>query len=303
LAELELWLRDVMRGGIAGLPSQPYAFWDKIAARMVDAQCAGIARRLRELAGVPHASGAAWHEEMLHRLSGLHLIAEGYKRIETLAPERQADIRALIGWNVDQSELLQNGSAVSDTWLSLSHVEEMGDDGLHSGKTWLWGQKSNRAALVIQFGFGGAAINAAAPVGASFEGELVFFPGSLPLRALVKEKRHIRSATFTPRGIRAPQVLAEWARSVAAFPWLEAWPCVLEGAIPARIGAALWLVCEDGALPTNTLRIDEWALLAASGGRELNLFGLWNGRVFEPLAALQEESGRAFVTALPTRNP
>lgn len=312
LAELELWLRDVMRGGIVGLPSQPYEFWDKIAARMTDAQCAGIARRLRDMAGVPHlnsSSGAGaglkldWQEEMLHRLAGLHLLAEGYKRLDTLGAERAADVRALIGWNIDQSELLQSGAPVRDCWLSLAYTEEVGEDGLRSGKTWLWGRESDRAALIIQFGFGGSPVGSAAPIGTSFEGELVFFPGSLGLRALVKEKLGPTGPpAFAPRGLSAPQVLAGWARALGAFPWLESWPCVVASVVPARISEQLWAVGGEGSLLLDTRRIDEWALLAASGGREVGLFGLWNGRALEPLAALQEESGRVVVTALPAKS-
>ncbi len=306
LAELELWLRDVMRGGIASLPAQPYGFWDKIAARMTDAQCSGLARRLREMASVPHASSSngggsnGWHEEMLHRLGLLHLVIEGHKRLGSLPPARQADIKSLIGWNVDQNELLQSGEALRDSWLSLAYTEEEGEDGLRSGKTWLWGRGSNRAALIIQFGFGGAPIGSAAPVGTGFEGDLVFFPGSLGLRALVKQKfGPPQPAEFAPAGMGAPQVLEAWARGLALFPWLESLPCVLRDVVPARVGGALWALSERGSLELSTRRIDEWALLAASGGRALSLFGLWNGRAFEPLATLQTACERVSVVALP----
>jgi len=35
---LELWLRDLVRQGLAAAPGQPYSFWDAVAARLVDAQ-------------------------------------------------------------------------------------------------------------------------------------------------------------------------------------------------------------------------------------------------------------------------
>lgn len=306
LRELELWLRDVMRSGIVGLPSQPYEFWDKIAARMTDAQCSGIARRLRDMAGVPHSGGsngatkANWQEEMLRQLGLLHLLAEGHKRLGSLSPEREADVRALIGWNVDQNELLQSADAVRDNWLSLAYTEEVSEDGLRSGKTWLWGRDSKRAALIIQFGFGGAPIGSAASIGTSFDGDLVFFPGSLPLRALVKARLGPpQPPGFVPEGMSAPQVLEGWAQGLAAFPWLESWPCVARGVVPARIGEKMWAVGDEGSLPLDARRIDEWALLAASGGRALGLFGLWNGRALEPLATLHRgESGHVEVGSL-----
>jgi hypothetical protein len=298
VAELELWLRDVMRGGLAGLPSRPYEFWDKAAARATDAQMSGLARRLRDMASVPH-SGPGWQEEMLHRLGGLHLIAEGYKRLDSLSAARQADIRALIGWNVDQAELLESGAPVRDSWLALSFHEEEADDGLRTGRTWLWGEEINRPALVLQFGFGGALVSPAAPPGTSFEGELVFFPGTLAQRALVKQKFGAAgSPRFAPPGLGTAQVLAAWARGLAAFPWLDSVPCVLHSVLPTRIGSVLWAMDAAGALPIDTRRIDEWALLAASGGRATSLFGLWNGRAFEPLCSIMKSDAGAQISAL-----
>lgn len=59
LQELELWLRDLARGGLAAAQSQPPQFWERTAARLVDAQAPGIARLVREMAGMP-ASGEGW---------------------------------------------------------------------------------------------------------------------------------------------------------------------------------------------------------------------------------------------------
>ncbi|MGD1941949.1 MAG: SWIM zinc finger domain-containing protein, partial [Leptolyngbyaceae cyanobacterium] len=55
LADLEQWLQDIVRQGLATLPNQPYRFWDQAAARLVDAQAPGLARRVRSLASIPHS--------------------------------------------------------------------------------------------------------------------------------------------------------------------------------------------------------------------------------------------------------
>ena len=39
--ELELWLQDLLRQGLASLQGKPYQFWDEMASRMVDAQAPG----------------------------------------------------------------------------------------------------------------------------------------------------------------------------------------------------------------------------------------------------------------------
>src|SRR5512134_13753 len=75
--ELDVWLRDLIRSGLAKAQTQPNSFWGTPAARLVDAQAPGLARRVRELATIP-ASGPGWQERLLDRLSCLHLLIEGY---------------------------------------------------------------------------------------------------------------------------------------------------------------------------------------------------------------------------------
>ncbi len=47
LEELERWLRDLVRQGLAHAQKQPARYWDAMAARLVDAQAPGLARWLR----------------------------------------------------------------------------------------------------------------------------------------------------------------------------------------------------------------------------------------------------------------
>ncbi|HEY9906166.1 MAG TPA: SWIM zinc finger family protein, partial [Thermosynechococcaceae cyanobacterium] len=81
IQELRLWLDDRVRQGLATLPQESYQVWDTIAARMVDAQAPGLARQLRELAGIIH-TGADWSHRVLERLGRLYLLIEGFERIE-----------------------------------------------------------------------------------------------------------------------------------------------------------------------------------------------------------------------------
>jgi SWIM zinc finger len=55
LAELDLFLRDVVRQGLATVQTQPYRYWDRAAARLVDAQAPVLAKRIRAMAGIPHS--------------------------------------------------------------------------------------------------------------------------------------------------------------------------------------------------------------------------------------------------------
>jgi hypothetical protein len=59
MVELRRWLEDVVRQGVASLQQQSYGFFDRVAARMVDAQAPGAATRVRRLAG--SSTAAATH--------------------------------------------------------------------------------------------------------------------------------------------------------------------------------------------------------------------------------------------------
>src|SRR5207253_5575126 len=126
VAELSRWLRDLARQGLASAQGRPYSFWETMAARMVDAQAPGLARMVRSLAGVP-ASGEGWQARLLERLALLHLLIEGYQRIEMLPIDTQADIRTAIGWAQNQDNLLES-AGLRDRWQILGQRVEDEDN-------------------------------------------------------------------------------------------------------------------------------------------------------------------------------
>lgn len=183
--ELELWLRDLVRNGLAIAQTQPPQFWERMAARLVDAQAAGLARLVREMSGVAN-SGQDWQARLLERAGKLHLLIEGYKRIHELPEENQADIRAAIGWTINQEDLLAR-TGVRDRWLVAgSRVEQ--EERLRTQRVWLWGEATNRATMILHFAHGHQPLDASLVRGTKFEAELVFYPGAYPMRALVKER-------------------------------------------------------------------------------------------------------------------
>ncbi|NJN15428.1 MAG: hypothetical protein HC822_03610 [Oscillochloris sp.] len=68
LIELERWLHDQMRAGLAALQSNTPAAFNALAARMIDAQAPGVARLLRA-AAADTASGDGWQHRLLDRLA------------------------------------------------------------------------------------------------------------------------------------------------------------------------------------------------------------------------------------------
>ena len=90
---LDLWLQDLIRGGLAGLELQKSTFWEKQAARLVDCQAPGLAARVRHLALLP-GSSPQWPERLLCAMGSLSLLIEAYRRLDTLDLSLQADVRA-----------------------------------------------------------------------------------------------------------------------------------------------------------------------------------------------------------------
>jgi SWIM zinc finger len=291
LQDLELWLRDIARGGLAAVQLQPPEFWERTAARLIDAQAPGAARLVREMAGVP-ATGEGWQGRLLEGLSRLYLLIEGYKRIGELPEAVQIDIRTLIGWTQNQDELLQQ-QGVRDRWLVLGQrVEE--EDRLRVQRIWLWGEENHRAALILHFAHGQQPLEASFVPGSVIEAELVFFPGAYPLRAIVKERLGAPSLNGRIIGYaKIADAHKVFAGAAAANPWLEKFPMTLLKVMPLRRGndrGEMWLVRDaDGRAVQLAPHFEfGWTMLALSGGREIDVFGEWDGVHLLPLSAIAE---------------
>ncbi len=101
LEELQLWLSDLAREGLAAAREKPRQFWQNPAARLVDAQAPGLANRIQRLADTAYADDH-WHEKLVEQLGSLYLLLAGYQRLETLPDLTQIDIRTQVGWTQNQ---------------------------------------------------------------------------------------------------------------------------------------------------------------------------------------------------------
>jgi hypothetical protein len=282
LHELCVWLADLVRQGLAGAQAQPPRFWDAMAARLVDAQAPGLARLVRELGSLA-ASGPGWPERLTERLGQLHLLLEGQRRLDQLPPETRADLRALVGYTVNQEALLA-APGQRDDWAVLGRrVED--EDRLRVQRTWLWGCATGRAALVLSFAAPGQSLDTSLVPGTQVEAEVVYFPSAYPLRALVKLARSARPLKSLAGYNRLAEAAAAYGRALAQQPWLARFAAPLAGLTPLRLDGAWWV--RDAAGQGWPLAPDfeaAWQLLALSGGAPLPLFGEWDGDHYWPLS-------------------
>jgi hypothetical protein len=276
-----------VRQGLAAVQGRGYGTWDAPAARLVDAQAPGLARRVRGLAGIA-GSGAGWPERLLERLGLIHLLVEAYRRQGELPEDLRADVRAQVGWTVSQDELLL-GPGVADRWLIAGErVEE--DERYRSQRLWLVGLESGRPALLLSFGPPGSFFDRSLRPGSVLAGELVFFPGATPMRALVKSKGGVEAASVEPPGHESIlDAQAAYAAALARNPWLDEHPLVLRAVVPQRLRDG-WVLRDRAArfVPLARRFEGERRLAAVAGGRPVAVAGEWNGRALLPLAAFVE---------------
>lgn len=288
--ELRLWLADRIRQGLATVPQESYQLWDTVAARMVDAQAPGLARQLRECAGVAN-TGSGWSDRLLEQLGRLYLLTEGFERIASLPAPVQADLRTQIGWTISQEEVLDSPPQ-TDLWLVVGQRTET-EDRLKLRRTWLLGLSSATFALLLDFAHGQQPFDQSFLLGTCLEADLAFYPSAYPLRALIKTRQEAVLLSKKPPGVELAAAIATYSNAVAACPWLDPFPMLLQAVVPiqSRVG---WRIQDQQGLGIPLSPRFEpkhiWQLLALSGGDPLTLFGEWDGTQLLPLNVWVEEA-------------
>lgn len=279
VTELERWLTDQLRTGIAGASRAGYQHWDAMAGRLVDAQAPGLAsavRRLGSVAGTP--------DRLLAELGLIWLLVRAYGRLDELPPDLAATVRSRIGFPVATDDVLA-GPRVRDDWLVIG-VRDEADERLTVRRVWLRGAHTGRPALVLSFAAPGQTIAADLVLGTAVPADLCFYPGRAPLRALVAQRYGEPVRGVRPDGTGIAAALDDYAGALAAEPWLERWPMVLGSAAVARSGRGWRVVGPDGlALGLDPAGGDPWPLVAAAGGAPVTVAGEWSVAGLRALAA------------------
>jgi SWIM zinc finger len=289
IANLNLWLDDLIRNGLAAVETHPGSFWESQAARMTDSQVAGIAGRIRSMATLP-GSEADWPDRLLGDLGRVTLLSRAYTRLETLELPLREDVRHLVGWPLRTEDLETQGERVIDDWAYLGQWVEMQDRG-QVQYTWLRGQSCGRTALIVQFALFNKPFADLLMPGVCQRAEVGFWPSAHPQRAYVLARQgDVRSITGPiPGAIAIEPFLASVAESLAQQPWQERFLAVLAQVTPqydAATGAWHARDAQGAALPLTPG--DYWLLLAVSGGHPVDLAGEWDGEQLRPLGTLAQ---------------
>jgi hypothetical protein len=296
VAELDQWLQDLVRQGIASVQSKPYAFWEQMAARLMDAQAPGLARMIRDCGGIP-STGEGWQERLLERLSRIYLIVEAFGRLNSLPEDLQEEIKSLVGFTVNQDELLAKQPSVFDHWEVVGQTVEQ-EDKLRTQRTWLYGQFNKRWALVLSFAYGTAQLDTGLVPGTWLRAELVFFPGSMQFRALTKTREDKITPLEQLSGTNVTTAFQQYGAALAVNPWIERYPMALRDVVPMTSNGQWCLVdSENMTINLKPGKMTGWQIMALSVGHPIDVFGEWDGFRLTPLAVAAKKEYSRLVTA------
>ena len=296
-AELELLLRDLLRGGLLGVPEKGEAYYEKVVRRMIDAKAGGLANWVRNFNKINYLSGNAWHSDVLENAVKAWLLIEAFRRIDVQEEPVQEQIKSLIGWSQSKKDLLENLQAecVTDNWLVLGKKQEVLDDKLTMLRVWLYGTQSGRQAMLVEYAPAHLPIVAPVLPGTLVRAVLAFYPSNLPYRAQIKQQGAVNAQTPIQ-----PEPLAGWAAAhrqaaewLSKSPWADQYPQYVAGLTLVN-NQNTWLLRDsEGAVMEIDPAFEEekiWQLLAVSGGAPLDCFVLRSGGNVTPLGYMSNEN-------------
>ncbi|MDH5710033.1 MAG: DUF5691 domain-containing protein, partial [Hylemonella sp.] len=209
-----------------------------------------------------------------------------------------ADLEAALGFAQDRDALLAS-AGISDRWCVLGAIDGE-DDGLRHQRTWLHGERSGRSALLLDFAARAQVLPAYGPAGSCFEGELVFYPGAWPQRALLKQRGETQAGGQLSGALSSvPAALDQFVQAASQLPWLERIGLTLQAVTPLYRDQAWSVVDASGAmLPLCADTGNAWELLAVSGGQQLTVFGEFDGECLLPLSVADASGAQALPAGL-----
>lgn len=293
IAELELWLKDLVQAGLLTIPQKGAHYFERMAARLVDSQATGLAGLVKSFNKLDFFKNDDWQKESLELISKIYLLIEAFNRLDQLPPLVQEEVKARIGWNIQTKELLEREDieTIKDHWLVIGRQTTI-EEGLTMQKNWLWGLKSQKNALVLNFAFGGMAIETPILPGTIAYADLAFYPSNTLLRATVKN--YISTVDYLPEPISG---LSSWneahAKAIAILaqnPWTDTVPLLIEQVcIVFHQGKYYLQDAHETILKIDSTVSNEqiWKLLAITGGNAVSLMVLYQFDSVRPLGLVQ----------------
>lgn len=283
VGELEVRLHDIARRGIADTLAQGPDQFLAAAARLTDAKLPGPAGLFRRLA----ALGANGTEADIARTLGdLHLFVRAWKNRDQLPPERYQEVLQFAGITTRKEDILAR-PGLDDHWLVMGTLEGQ-EDKLRYRRAWLRGEKSRRFALLLEYAFGDQPFERTWPLAAAFTGNVHYYPGSYPQRAVFPSPVPggrpydglIGYTTFE-------DLRNNYQKALSFNPWMLSYPVYLQGVRIVKDHRQYTVVdANNEVLSLHPDFPNVYTLLAISGGGPMSFFAEFDGYRLLPLSML-----------------
>ena len=294
VAACRVWLDDLVRRGLAAAQSDPAADWERAAARLVDAQAPGLASFVRRIP-MMMASGPGWDTRTVDLLGRLHLLLRAAEQLPELPGDLANDVRTALGWTQSREEALSS-VPIADRWLAVGQVIEE-EERFRIARTWLVGRRTGHRALILDFAAGTQPLERSIVAGSAFEGEIVFYPGRQPLRALVNSRADAGQIEPDVRQGADASIeagLLRYAEALSLTPWTYRWPLLLNDVRPVLHGDRWFLVdTRSHGLPINPgfgRSLQLWRLVSVGDGAPLTVVVEWDGITARPISGFTDSA-------------
>jgi hypothetical protein len=290
--ELELWLGDLVRQGLATARRQPYAFWNEMASRLVDSQMPGLAERVREVSG-RIAGRRDWADVLLTEVGRWQLAVRAWRERRALDPDLLADLRVFLGWHRRGDEVA-GFPRLADQWI-VAGVRQDELERIVSQRTWLYGESTGRWVLLLDFAAAGGTLRTAQTVGSVVDDAVAVYPGADPPRAALSEQHEVVGTGALPPAASVAATVDQMSAWLAANPWRERLPVALADVVALADQGRWWLQDPAGdRLPLGRL-VEPWMLLALTGGEPATVVAEWEAGSLHPLAVAPTVPGAVAV--------
>ena len=289
LQELDRWLADRIRVGLAASELGQMDTWERLAARLVDAQCGALANRVKRVAAKV-GQHPRWHEDVLEEMAMMHALAVGAQHTSYLPPGLADGVHVATGLTVAKDDVLA-GVPSTAAWI-VAGESRTREDRITVQRTWLAaaGPAPVTWAMVLAFGAFGNEVTTEHVVGTAFDADVHWYPGGIRLRAIVgRITREAQPHRPGPAVTTIAVALQEAGWALASEPWLERYPVCI-AAVPAPIGNGRWVVADGtGSVPVAPGFTHTAELVAVSGGRPVRIVGEWSIDGLLPLTLFAAE--------------
>jgi hypothetical protein len=280
LVDLDRWLDDRIRTGLADPALARYATWDSLAARLVDARAGALANRIRRLAGVV-GTAPEWHVHVLAELGVLHLLAQAGQRVRELPGPLADAVATACGWQVRQADVLA-GLPETDTWIVAGRSDTR-EDRIEVRRVWLHGAATGRWAMILTFAAYRQSLDESLVVGSTIDADVHRYPG-VGLRALIGAVHAVGApdAVCSPPALSVAGACDAIGGALVAEPWNDHLATTVRGTV-SRSGGQ-WVLADDtGALPLAAPPSGVAVVLAASAGAPIDVTVEWTADGAVPL--------------------